>query len=136
MKYEVDSQFILEAYKDACTEWKERIKAKFPQVFVEKQVSELEEYKEFKKVSFGTNSLLFIDGSILIELPKSNSTWSKAAFKLATKLIEERIAYPEHAGYREGFISRNNDISFKQGKISNRHKVDFILMKINQEGGL
>lgn len=132
MKYEVDSQFILEAYKDACTEWKERIKAKFPQVFdIEKQVSELEEYKEFKKVSFGTDSLLFIDGSILIELPKSNWGWSKAAFKLAIKLMDERIAYPEHTGYREGFISRNNDISFKQGKISNRHEVDFMLMKIN-----
>lgn len=132
MKYEVDSQFILEAYKDACTEWKERIKAKFPQVFdIEKQVSELEEYEEFKKVSFGIDSLILVNGFILIELPKSNSTWSKAAFKLATKLIEERIAYPEHAGYREGFISRNNDISFKQGNISNRHEVDFILMKIN-----
>ena len=132
MKYEVDSQFIREAYKDACSEWKERIKAKFPQALdIEEQVSELEEYEEFKKVSFGINSILFVDDSILIELPKSNSRWSKAAFKLATKLIEERIAYPEHADYREGFISRNNDISFKQGKISNRHEVDFILMKIN-----
>lgn len=132
MKYEVDSQFIREAYKDACPEWKERIKAKFPQVFdTEKQVSELEEYEEFKKVSFGTDSLLFVDDSILIELPKSNSRWSKAAFKLATKLIEEHIAYPEHAGYREGFISRNGNMSFKQGKISNRHEVDFILMKVN-----
>jgi hypothetical protein len=132
MKYEVDSQFIREAYKDACSEWKERIKAKFPQVFdIEKQVSELKEYEEFKNVSFGIDSLILVNDLILIELPKSNSTWSKAAFKLATKLIEERIAYPEHAGYREGFISRNNDISFKQGNISNRHEVDFILMKIN-----
>lgn len=132
MKYEVDSQFIREAYKDACPEWKERIKAKFPQVFdIEKQVSELKEYEEFKNVSFGIDSLILVNDFILIELPKSNSTWSKAAFKLATKLIEERIAYPEHAGYREGFISRNNDMSFRQGKISNRHEVDFILMKVN-----
>lgn len=132
MKYEVDSQFIREAYKDACPEWKERIKAKFPQVFdIEKQVSELKEYEEFKNASFGIDSLILVNDFILIELPKSNSTWSKAAFKLATKLIEERIAYPEHAGYREGFISRNNDMSFRQGKISNRHEVDFILMKVN-----
>lgn len=132
MKYEVDSQFIREAYKDACSEWKERIKAKFPQVFdIEKQVSELKEYEEFKNVSFGIDSLILVNDFILIELPKSNSRWSKAAFKLAIKLIEERIAYPEHAGYREGFISRNNDISFRQGKISNRHEVDFILMKVN-----
>lgn len=132
MKYEVDSQFIREAYKDACPEWKERIKAKFPQVFdIEKQVSELKEYEEFKNASLGIDSLILVNDFILIELPKSNSTWSKAAFKLATKLIEERIAYPEHAGYREGFISRNNDISFRQGKISNRHEVDFILMKVN-----
>lgn len=132
MKYEVDSQFIREAYKDACSEWKERIKAKFPQVFdIEKQVSELKEYEEFKNVSFGIDSLILVNDFILIELPKSNSRWSKAAFKLAIKLIEERIAYPEHAGYREGFISRNNDISFRQGNISNRHEVDFILMKIN-----
>lgn len=132
MKYEVDSQFIREAYKDACSEWKERIKAKFPQVFdIEKQVSELKEYEEFKNVSFGIDSLILVNDLILIELPKSNSRWSKAAFKLAIKLIEERIAYPEHAGYREGFISRNNDISFRQGKISNRHEVDFILMKVN-----
>lgn len=132
MKYEVDSQFIREAYKDACSEWKERIKAKFPQVFdIEKQVSELKEYEEFKNVSFGIDSLILVNDFILIELPKSNSRWSKAAFKLATKLIEERIAYPEHAGYREEFISRNGDMSFKQGKISNRHEVDFILMKIN-----
>lgn len=132
MKYEVDSQFIREAYKDACPEWKERIKAKFPQVFdIEKQVSELKEYEEFKNASLGIDSLILVNDFILIELPKSNSTWSKAAFKLATKLIEERIAYPEHAGYREGFISRNNDMSFRQGKISNRHEVDFILMKVN-----
>lgn len=132
MKYEVDSQFIREAYRDACSEWKERIKAKFPQVLdIEKQVSELEEYEEFKKVSFGIDSILFVDDSILIELPKSNSGWSKAAFKLAIKLMDERIAYPEHADYKERFINTNGDVSFKQGKISNRHKVDFILMKIN-----
>jgi len=39
MKYEVSKEFIMQAYKDACTGWKNKIESEFPDLFKAKLVN-------------------------------------------------------------------------------------------------
>mgnify|MGYP006359178325 FL=1 len=129
MKYEVDESFITEAYDAACDDWKKKLEEKFPDLLnCKNRIENLPEYKEYMKKSFGEKSLIYIDNYILIELPKSNTAWSIAAFALATSICKKGIAGIVHADYKESFISTYN-VCFFFFFFKSRYEVDFLLLK-------
>lgn len=95
MKHYVEDEFIKEAYAAACPEWKDKIKAQFPDMFRSRlsRITDTEEYRLFRKYAEVTE----IANEIQIPLPMANDQWSIHAWKLAMKIMEiYPHAYPIH----------------------------------------
>ena len=67
--YSVDSQFILDAHKAACSDWKAKLEAKFPEVFpVKYTIGQIINFKSIDgsdyiiaQIDVGTVSLIGLD---------------------------------------------------------------------------
>lgn len=56
----VSKEFILEAHKEACSNWKNKIEKEFPELFVEEKLEVGKWYKIFSQEEYGFNYLWFI----------------------------------------------------------------------------
>jgi len=90
----VDEKFILEAYDAACSEWKEKIKSKFPLLFYKSDIEKAIE-------NVGTSVYGYpvtIEGNLVkIPLPNANREWSLEVFEYVQKFIKRYPnSYPRH----------------------------------------
>jgi hypothetical protein len=71
--YTVDKQFILDAHKAACSEWKKKLENKYPEVFEDQKYFNLENMilegdtifteEQAEKAGFGSRSFMLVRGS-------------------------------------------------------------------------
>lgn len=92
----VNEEFVLEAHKAACSEWKEKIEEKFPALFsVATVIKDSKEYKHFINMSFGEKCLIQEGDYIFLRLPLSNTDWTFAAWDLAKYICKNHNYYPD-----------------------------------------
>lgn len=99
----VSKEFVLEAHKAACNDWRNKIEAEFPELFpsLETLIRELPSYIKFCNQSFGHKSFKFTRQGISIQLPKSNGIWTFAAWELAKDICMGFNYSPIHGKYIE-----------------------------------
>lgn len=90
-KYEVSVSFIKEAHNAACSEWKRKLEAKFPEVFVEEKT-----YKVGNKFKLGGETYLLArtgEGMkvVLIELESGNIYTYSVAVKSQQKITVDEM---------------------------------------------
>jgi hypothetical protein len=92
-KLTVREEFLLEAHKAACADWKLKIEKEFPSLFR----SKLESYlHEFGTVAYDAMSLVYHAkivkeadyDYVLIPLPNGNTDWTLSAWDYAKRLIK------------------------------------------------
>lgn len=113
-EYTVSGEFIKEAHKAACSEWKRKLEAKFPDVFRKPTLKALvEEYgkeidfvvsREKLKPEFESGS-----NQLSVELPHDNYKWSKAVYEWSFGFCEfcrgkDINAYPVHSNAHKMII--------------------------------
>ncbi len=92
-------EFVIEAYKAACEDWKKKILVEVPDLFKfsMRKVEELESHISYRVASnhFGrvTESG---DGRLLIDLPSANAGWTISAWRLAEDICNRFQFYPIH----------------------------------------
>lgn len=99
MEYvQVTKKFVREAYDAACTEWKEKIKVEFPNLFClsPDTVKDLPEYNAYMNTT-SSSRVVFSGNTIEISLPIANKEWTISAWKLAIAICEKwPDCYPRH----------------------------------------
>lgn len=94
-KFEVEEGFIREIYNAASSEWKKKLKEKFPGMFkstIEKAVLSVRGGKVYDH--FDVKVLL---NFILIPLPNANREWTISAFEWMKEFVEKYpYSYPIH----------------------------------------
>jgi hypothetical protein len=90
----VDEKFILEAYDAACSEWKEKIKSKFPVLFYKSPIEEAIEKVGTKVYGY---PVTFEGNLVKILLPNANREWSLDVFEYVQNFIKRYpSSYPRH----------------------------------------
>lgn len=112
---EVSEEFVKQAHKAACQDWKEKIEAQFPTLFpgLISKIEKLQEYKDLKSYLMNDRiDLVTIKDNgkyIKIKLPNANRFWTFKAWKLAEAISENFDYYPQH-----GYETDNTHITLKK----------------------
>ena len=106
--YQVDEDFIRQAHEAACSQWKEKLEGKFPEVFEEQRVIQFIK-KKIGKLEGGYK--MFVYGDYLaIRLPNCNTEWTFQVWDYVKKIcaIDCGIyeCYPVHGPKYEGIIKK------------------------------
>lgn len=109
-KLEVSREFVIEAHKEACPEWKTKIEEQFPSLFgFTIQINDMPEYRMFK-IRGGTMNVV-LKQYIELTLPNCNDEWTFAAWDLAKAICKK---YPnEWYPYHNLQQSKANNITLK-----------------------
>lgn len=94
---QVNEGFVIEAHKSACSTWKRKIEAQFPEIFQLGAIADLPEYQDFLSRNLGRIERK--GDKLLISLPYNNRIWTLSAWKLAIAICElYPKSFPRHEG--------------------------------------
>ena len=112
--YQVDEDFIRQAHEAACSQWKEKLEDKFPEVFEEHKVIQFIK-KKIGKLE-GRHIRMFVSGDCLaICLPNANTEWTFQVWDYVKKICAINTGtyecYPVHGPKYEEIIKKSPEWS-------------------------
>lgn len=84
----VENEFIVEAYNEACSEWKQKLSAKFPSLNLGRNEIEKAVEKIGKEI-YPRKSIEIEGNYVKIPLPNANTDWTFKAFEYVKKFCGE-----------------------------------------------